>query len=329
MITLDSVTKVYPGTPEVVALNGISLEIADGEIHGIVGESGAGKSTLIRCLTALERPTSGRIVVDGQDLAAVSAKELRHARRAIGMVFQGGHLLDSLTNAQNIAYPMKIAGVPKAQRRQRAVELLELVGLPDRGDVYPRQLSGGQRQRIAIARALAASPKVLLCDEPTSALDQATTYQILQLISEIHERTGVTVVIITHEMEVVREICTNVTMLDHGKIAQTGKVEEIVSDVTSRLGAELVPPPRVSPDVVAEQTTLLDVAFCATPGQPAASAILEFAADKGADVTSGRFETVGKAQVARLVLSVPTVSAVQFAQELRQRGAHVEERVAR
>ncbi|MDP9800690.1 D-methionine transport system ATP-binding protein [Arcanobacterium wilhelmae] len=328
MITLDSVTKVYPGSPEVVALGGISLEIAAGEIHGIVGESGAGKSTLIRCLTALECPTSGRIVVDGQDLAAVSASELRNARRAIGMVFQGGHLLDSLTNAQNIAYPMKIAGVPKEERKARAAELLELVGLPDRGNVYPRQLSGGQRQRIAIARALAANPKVLLCDEPTSALDQATTYQILQLISEINERTGVTVLIITHEMEVVREICTNVTMLDRGKIVQTGRVEEVVSDVTSRLGAELVPPPRVSPDVVAPETALLDVAFSATPGQPAASAILELAAQLGADITSGRFETVGKAQVARLVLSVPGAQATQIAAALRDRGANVEERAA-
>ena len=209
MIHLTGVRKVYPvkGGNTVVALDGVNLHVARGSIHGIVGRSGAGKSTLIRCLTALERPTEGSVVVDGLDLATLSGKALRDARRRIGMVFQAANLLDARTASDNIGYPLKLAGVPKEQRRERVEELLDLVGLAGRGGSYPSQLSGGQRQRVGIARALADDPAVLLCDEPTSALDTESTAQILALLKQVREIAGVTVVVITHEMAVVREIC--------------------------------------------------------------------------------------------------------------------------
>lgn len=328
MITLDRVTKVYPGEPEVVALDDISLEIDAGEIHGIVGESGAGKSTLIRCLTALERPTSGKVWVAGEDLASMRASQLRKARRKIGMVFQGGHLFDSRTILENVAYPMRIAGVDRANRTERARELLGLVGLPDRERAYPAQLSGGQRQRVAIARALAGDPDVLLCDEPTSALDTQTTHQILELISQINERTGVTVVIITHEMEVVRQVCTNVTLLASGKIVQTGSVEGVVRQPHSPLGLALVPPPDVDGAKIPAGQVLLDVTFNAEPNQPVATTIIELAAKLGADITTGRFETFGNAQVARLVLSISTGNAEAAIARIKAAGARVERRAA-
>lgn len=299
MIKLDAVRKEYPG---VVALDGISLEIPDGEIHGIVGQSGAGKSTLIRCLTALEQPTDGHIWVDNKDLSALSPGELRSARRSIGMVFQGGNLLDARTAGQNIAYPLKVAGMDRGHRRERVQELLDLVGLGDRGSSYPSQLSGGQRQRIAIARALAARPSVLLCDEPTSALDTETTGQILDLIKDVRDQTGVTVVIITHEMSVVRETCDAVTLLQKGKIVQSGRVEDIVSDTSSSLSRALIPAPKV--DTIAPGKIILDISFTSQPGEPASSHVLSLVAELGADVTAGTFETVGSAQIARLALAV-------------------------
>ena len=198
MITLSGVTKVYPrrGQEPVVALDDINLEIPTRDIHGIVGESGAGKSTLIRCLTALEQPTKGVIRVGGLDLASVSSGQLREARRTIGMVFQGANLLDARTARENIAIPLRLAGMPSSKRTKRVSELLDLVGLSDRGTSYPSELSGGQRQRVGIARALADNPSVLLCDEPTSALDTETTEQILGLLKSVRDRYGVTVVII-------------------------------------------------------------------------------------------------------------------------------------
>lgn len=328
MITLENVTKVFPGTPEIVALDDISLDIAAGEIHGIVGESGAGKSTLIRCLTALDHPTSGHIRVDGVDLAALNPTELREARRKIGVVFQGGHLLDSRTARGNIAYAMQIAGTPRNEANERAENLLELVGLPGRGDAYPSQLSGGQRQRVAIARALATEPPVLLCDEPTSALDQRTTHAILELLAEINEKTGVTVLIITHEMGVVRAICTNVTLLAHGKVVQSAPVTEAVADVSSPLGKGLVPPPNVDTADVDPARTLLDIAFSARPGQPAATEILSLLAEYDSDITAGNFETVGSAQAARLVVSVPRTRAQEALAVLHARGVDASERSA-
>ncbi|MEZ7897185.1 MAG: ATP-binding cassette domain-containing protein [Flaviflexus sp.] len=323
MIKLDAVRKEYPG---VVALDGISLEIPDGEIHGIVGQSGAGKSTLIRCLTALEQPTDGHIWVDNKDLSALSPGELRSARRSIGMVFQGGNLLDARTAGQNIAYPLKVAGMDRGHRRERVQELLDLVGLGDRGSSYPSQLSGGQRQRIAIARALAARPSVLLCDEPTSALDTETTGQILDLIKDVRDQTGVTVVIITHEMSVVRETCDAVTLLQKGKIVQSGRVEDIVSDTSSSLSRALIPAPKV--DTIQPGKIILDISFTSQPGEPASSRVLALVAELGADVTAGTFETVGSAQIARLALAVDYSERVRTIAALEAEGITVVERAS-
>lgn len=245
MIELRSLRKVFGDT---VALEEIDLSVPAGEIHGIVGRSGAGKSTLIRCLTGLERPSSGTVSIDEVDITDQSGSGLREARRSIGMVFQHVNLLDSRTALHNVAHPLQIAGVAKAERLAKARELLEIVGLGDRADNYPAQLSGGQKQRVGIARALAAEPKVLLCDEPTSALDATTTDQILGLIRSLRDRLGITVLIITHEMSVIREICDSVTLLADGRVAKTGKLAEVISEPGSTLAKDLVPLPPIGLD---------------------------------------------------------------------------------
>ncbi|QPK81483.1 methionine ABC transporter ATP-binding protein [Schaalia sp. ZJ405] len=328
MIDLQGVRKVYPvkGGNEVVALDNVTLHVERGSIHGIVGQSGAGKSTLIRCLTALEQPTDGSIIVDGLDLARLRGQELREARRRIGMVFQSANLLDARTAAENIGYPLRLAGVKTEQRSARVNELLELVGLAGRGDSYPSQLSGGQRQRVGIARALADQPKVLLCDEPTSALDTESTRQILSLIREVREVAGVTVVVITHEMAVVREICDSVTLLGHGKVIQSGTVEEVVEDPTSPLAKELVPAPSVDDADMRPDTTLLDVIFTSHPGVPTGATVLSLAASMGADVTAGTFESIGTTQVGRLALSVPSYHTDNIISQLRDNKIHAEVR---
>ena len=337
MIDLTGVSKIYPvkNGGQVVALDGVNLHVDRGSIHGIVGRSGAGKSTLIRCLTALEKPTEGHIVVDGHDLAALSGKPLRAARRRIGMVFQAANLLDARTAAENIGYPLKLAGVPAAQRRARVEELLTLVGLEGRGDSYPSQLSGGQRQRVGIARALADEPAVLLCDEPTSALDTESTAQVLSLLREIRDVAGVTVVIITHEMSVVREICDSVTLLGHGQVLQTGTLEEVVADSGTPLARELVPMPLVESESTAGAATLdgrwkdsvlLDVVFTSHPGVPTGATVLRLASSMGADVTAGTFESLGSVQVGRLALTIPAYHADKIIEQLRKNNVHAEVR---
>ena len=307
MIRLHDVHKHYRlrDGREVRALDGLTLDVPAGSVHGVVGTSGAGKSTLVRCLTALERPTSGEVRVAGQDLTALAARELREARRAIGMVFQHANLLEQRTAAQNIAYPLAMAGVPRGERHETVARMLELVGLADRGSSYPAQLSGGQQQRVGIARALADQPAVLLCDEPTSALDPETTRSILELIRDVRDRLGVTVVIITHEMSVVRAVCDSVSLLEAGRVVESGPIEDVVSDVASRLSRELVPAPAVPAGSVGPGDTVIDVALTAHPGQPAAAQVLALAAEQGADVAGGLFETLGRAQVGRLALTIP------------------------
>ena len=217
MIELKNVSKTFDsGKGEVDALKNVSLTIQDGDIYGIIGMSGAGKSTLVRCINLLEKPSSGEIIVNGERLDTMSPAQLRTARRDITMIFQHFNLLMQRTCLKNICFPMELAGVKKADAEKRARELLELVGLPDKANAYPAQLSGGQQQRIAIARALATDPKVLLCDEATSALDPKTTRQILELIKDINAKLGITVVIITHQMSVVKEVCSHVAILDDG-----------------------------------------------------------------------------------------------------------------
>ena len=243
MIELKHITKRFP-TPEgeLTALHDVSLTIGDGDIFGIVGMSGAGKSTLVRCLNLLERPSQGQVVIDGEDLCAMSQKELTLRRRSISMIFQHFNLLMQRTCLDNICFPMEIAGKKGPEVKKRARELLDIVGLPDKADAYPAQLSGGQKQRIAIARALASHPKILLCDEATSALDPKTTRDILRLIQDINRRLGITVVIITHEMGVIEEICSHVAILDHGVLQETGTVEEVFSNPKTEAGRRLVYP---------------------------------------------------------------------------------------
>lgn len=243
MIELKHITKVFPTADgELTALNDVNITIHDGDVYGIVGMSGAGKSTLVRCINLLERPTSGQVVIDGKDLCVMPAKELIQQRRSISMIFQQFNLLMQRTCLKNICFPMEIAGVKAADAQKKAKELLEIVGLPDKADAYPAQLSGGQKQRIAIARALASDPKILLCDEATSALDPKTTQDILKLVKGINQRLGITVVVITHEMAVVEEICTHVAILDHGVLQESGTVEDIFSNPQTEAGRRLVYP---------------------------------------------------------------------------------------
>ena len=243
MIELKHISKVFPtGDGDLHALEDVSLTINDGDIFGIVGMSGAGKSTLVRCINLLERPTSGEVLVDGEDLMTLSPAQLRQKRRSISMIFQQFNLLMQRTCLKNICFPMEIAGVPAAEAKKRAMEYLDIVGLPDKANAYPAQLSGGQKQRVAIARALASDPKVLLCDEATSALDPKTTRDILRLIKDINQRLGITVVVITHEMAVVEAICTHVAVLEHGVLQETGTVEEIFSNPRTEAGRRLVYP---------------------------------------------------------------------------------------
>ncbi len=243
MIKLTGVSKTFTvsdGTVE--ALKNVTLSINDGDVYGIIGMSGAGKSTLVRCINMLERPTEGTVEIDGVNLCALSAKELRRIRRDVTMIFQSFNLLMQSTCIDNVMFPMKLAGMKKADAKRKAMELLETVGLPDKANSYPSQLSGGQKQRIAIARALATDPKVLLCDEATSALDPKTTQSILSLIREINEKTGITVIIITHQMSVVEQVCNRVAILDNGTVVEEGVVTEVFSSPKSEAAKRLVFP---------------------------------------------------------------------------------------
>ncbi len=241
MIRLEGIKKRFrTKAGELEVLHGVSADIKKGEVFGIIGLSGAGKSTLVRCINLLERPTAGKVWLDGVELTALGDKELREQRRHMGMIFQQFHLLMQRTALDNVCFPMEISGVPKAKAKERAKELLDLVGLADRMESYPAQLSGGQKQRVAIARALATEPKVLLCDEATSALDPNTTAGVLSLLKDINTRLGITIVVITHEMSVIQEICDRVAIIDGGLIAEEGGVEEIFRAPKTKIGQELV-----------------------------------------------------------------------------------------
>ena len=243
MIQIQHLTKRFAAAgATVVALNDINLEIQDGDIYGIIGMSGAGKSTLVRCINMLERPDEGKVIVNGREMMQLSPAELRDARREITMIFQQFNLLMQRTCLKNICFPMELAGVKKEEAEKRAKELLEMVGLPDKANAYPAQLSGGQKQRIAIARALATDPKVLLCDEATSALDPNTTHSILTLIKDINRKLGITVVVITHQMSVVEEICDHVAILDGGVVVEQGEVKEIFANPKTAAAKRLVAP---------------------------------------------------------------------------------------
>lgn len=241
MIELQHIDKVYhTASGDLHALKDINLTINEGEIFGIIGLSGAGKSTLVRCINMLEKPTSGKVMVDGQEMTALGEEQLRKARQNIGMIFQHFNLLSSRTVFGNIAFPLEIQGMDKAAIQKKVEPLLDLVGLKDRADHYPSQLSGGQKQRVGIARALASDPKVLLCDEATSALDPQTTESILNLLRDINKRLHITIVMITHQMNVVKEICDRVAVIENGEIIERGSMVDIFTNPQKATTKEFV-----------------------------------------------------------------------------------------
>ena len=243
IIQIQHLNKTFGQGPTAVhALDDINLEIQSGEIFGIIGLSGAGKSTLVRCMNLLERPTAGTVLFNGRDITKISNRELRQARHEISMIFQSFNLLMQRTALDNICFPLELIGVKRTEAVKKARELLKIVGLEDKEKAYPAQMSGGQKQRVAIARALATDPKVLLCDEATSALDPNTTLSILALLKELNEKLGVTVVVITHQMNVIEEICHKVAILDSGVVAEQGTVADIFADPQTDIGRQLVYP---------------------------------------------------------------------------------------
>lgn len=241
MIELKNVCKTYALSGQTVeAVKNVTITINDGDIFGIIGFSGAGKSTLVRCINLLERPTSGQVLIDGDDITRFSAKELRAARKKIGMIFQHFNLMPSRTVLDNVVYALRGSGLSRAQMREKALKLLELVEIADKANAYPSNLSGGQKQRVAIARALANDPKILLCDEATSALDPQTTKQILALLKSLNETLGITVVIITHEMAAVKEICSRTAVMDHGSVIEHGETFSIFADPQEKLTKDFI-----------------------------------------------------------------------------------------
>ncbi len=262
MIEIKNLSKTFSTADgRVDALRHINLTVRDGEIYGVIGMSGAGKSTLVRCINLLERPTEGTVLIDGTDVGALGEAELREVRRRVTMIFQGFNLLMQRDCLSNVCFPLELAGMKRAEAKERAAQLLETVGLPDKAHAYPAQLSGGQQQRVAIARALATDPKVLLCDEATSALDPNTTHQILELIRDINRRLGITVIIITHQMSVVEEICDRVAILDNGAVAEEGDVAAVFAHPQSDAARRLVYPEGAADGTAASGETLLRVVF--------------------------------------------------------------------
>ena len=308
MIEIKHLSKTFDtAAGQVAALQDVSLTINDGDIYGIIGMSGAGKSTLVRCINMLERPTEGQVIVNGQNLGALTPAQLRAARRDITMIFQQFNLLMQRNCLQNVCFPMELSGVKKSEAQKRAMELLELVGLPDKAKAYPAQLSGGQQQRVAIARALATDPKVLLCDEATSALDPNTTHQILSLIKEINKKLGITVVIITHQMSVVKEICSHVAILDGGVVAESGLVSTVFSAPKSAAARRLVFPGAVDEkisDPLQEQRVRLVFRDSKSTGVPL---VARLAAEHGimANVISASTQAISEEVYGSLLLGIP------------------------
>ena len=308
MIEIQHLTKTFTtagGTTE--ALKDVSLTIPDGEIYGIIGMSGAGKSTLVRSINMLERPTSGKIIIDGRDMAALSEAELRAARRDITMIFQGFNLLMQRTCQRNVTFPLELAGMKRGDAMKRAAELLELVGLGDKLKNYPSQLSGGQQQRVAIARALATKPKILLCDEATSALDPQSTQSILGLIRDIHDRLGITVIVITHQMSVVEQICTRVAILDGGEVAEEGKVSEVFAAPQSQAAKRLVYPEGYEQPVVRfDEGKMLRVVFNGAKATKT-PLIAQMALDCGitASILGASTKGIGEKAYGNMLLGIP------------------------
>lgn len=326
MIAFRGVSKVYTaGGREVAALRNVSLRVEAGEIHGVLGQSGAGKSTLIRCANLLERPTEGSVHVDGQDLLALGPEALRKARQGIGMIFQHFNLFGSKTVAANVAYPLEVAGAPREAIRERVEELLSLVGLSDKALAYPSQLSGGQKQRVGIARALAPRPRVLLSDEATSALDPETTRSVLGLLRDINQKLGVTLLLITHQMDVVKAICDSVSVLERGRLVEQGKVTELLTHPSTRLHQLCFPAFAPPTDAPSGRRVALTLA-----GEHARRPILGTLArqfDVDALLVEGAMERVGNTRVGRLLVDLQgSADAVsQALAYLREQGLTHEE----
>ena len=320
MIEIKNLSKTFSGTGDTVeALKNISITIADGDIYGIIGMSGAGKSTLVRCINMLERPTEGSVLIDGCDLSTLSEAELRKIRRNVTMIFQSFNLLAQRTCLKNICFPLELAGVPKAEAKTRAMELLELVGLPDKADAYPAQLSGGQQQRIAIARALATDPKILLCDEATSALDPKTTRQILELIGDINKKLGITVVIITHQMSVVKEVCNHVAILDDGEVVEEGLVSTVFSAPKSAAARHLVFPRGADIDVSDPQQQRRIRLIFRSAKTTSIPLVAQLATDEGisATVISANTQKLSEEVYGSMLLGVPNAQFEQAMDFLR------------
>ena len=310
MIEIQHLSKTFAGADgSVEALRDINLKINDGDIFGIIGMSGAGKSTLVRCINMLERPSSGTVLINGRDIGALSAEELRRVRRRTTMIFQSFNLLMQRTCLANICFPLELAGMKKAEAKKRAGELLELVGLSDKANAYPAQLSGGQQQRIAIARALATDPEVLLCDEATSALDPKTTRSILELIKQINERLGITVIIITHQMNVIEDICTRVAILENGTVVEEGEVSKVFSNPASDAGKNIVSPEEraLLESDIDERIIRLVFNGSAAAGRPV---IAQMAIDEGisANILYASTRFIGDKVFGRMLLGLPRES---------------------
>jgi D-methionine transport system ATP-binding protein len=309
VITTTGLTKVYQSRGrEVTALDGVDLHVREGEVFGVIGRSGAGKSSLIRCVNLLERPTSGTVTVGGRDLTALAGrgrragKELREARSRIGMVFQHFNLLSSRTVKDNIELPLEILGISGAERSRKALELLDLVGLSDKGKAYPGQLSGGQKQRVGIARALAGDPKVLLSDEATSALDPETTRSILQLLRDLNQQLGLTVLLITHEMDVVKTICDSAALMKKGKIIESGTVSELLATPGSELAQELFP---VGGAASGPESTVIDVTFHGEAATQPVISQLSRTYNIDISILGAAMDTVGGKQIGRMRIELP------------------------
>lgn len=323
MISFQSVGKTF-ARAAAPALRDVSLEIAAGEVFGVIGQSGAGKSTLIRLINGLERPTVGAVITDGEDVGALDGAALRAMRRRVGMIFQHFNLLSSKTVEANVAFPLKVAGAPRAEIAPRVAELLARVGLSEHAHKYPAQLSGGQKQRVGIARALASGPKILLCDEATSALDPQTTEQILDLLAELNRELGLTIVLITHEMEVIRRICHRVAVLDAGEVVESGEVAEVF----------------LHPKHPVTRTMVADAAGLAGEAPPSGALRLTFrgaatyepilgriARDTGVDysILAGRIDRIRDEPYGQLLVSLVGGDVAQARERLAAAGVRVEE----
>lgn len=307
MIQIEHLSKSFKtadGTVE--ALKDITLTVPDGEIFGIIGMSGAGKSTLVRCINMLERPTEGRVIIDGCDIGALPAERLREIRRSITMIFQGFNLLMQRNCLKNVCFPMELAGIPAREAEARAKELLELVGLGDKLKAYPAQLSGGQQQRVAIARALATHPRILLCDEATSALDPQSTQSILALIRDIHDKLGLTVIVITHQMSVVEQICTQVAILDNGAVAEVGPVSEVFASPSSQAAKRLVYPEGYDQPIASPGEHLVRIVFNgADSAKTPLIAHMAMHENIAASIVSASTRSIGGKTYGNMLLGIP------------------------